>query len=180
MFSHTKEFPMSISDPAAPPTSPIGAAITALRAAGESGDADALAELLAPDVVFHSPLTDRVLFEGRDEVVALHRDIFAVLEVIDTTEPLALGDTRSFTFRARVRGVELEAMNLLRFNEQGQIADYKIFIRPLPGLATLFAALPPRVSARRRGRLKGALAALLARPLAFALRTADRLTPRFL
>ena len=32
----------------------------------------------------------------------------------------------------------------------------------------------------RRGRLRGALVAFLARPLAFALRTADRLTPRFL
>ena len=56
----------------------------------------------------------------------------------------------------------------------------KVFVRPLPGLATLFAALPPRVSARRRGRLHGALVAFLTRPLAFALRTADRLAPRFL
>jgi hypothetical protein len=68
----------------------------------------------------------------------------------------------------------------LRFNEQGQIVEFKVFVRPLASLATLWAALPPRVSARRRGRLRGALAGFLARPLAFALRTADRLTPRFL
>ena len=171
---------MSASSPAAPSSSPASTAITALRAAGESGDADAVAELLAPDVVFHSPLTARIRFEGKEEVAALHRDIFAVLEDLDTTEPLALGDTRSFSFRARVRGVELEALNLVRFNDQGQIVDFKVFIRPLPGLATLFAALPPRVSARRRGRLKGTLAAALARPLSFTLSTADRLVPRFL
>jgi len=75
---------------------------------------------------------------------------------------------------------DLETSNLVRFNEPGQIVEFKVFIRPLPGLVTLFAALPPRVSARRRGRLRGALAALLAAPLAFAVRTADRLTPRFL
>jgi hypothetical protein len=171
---------MSVSGPVAPSTSPASTATSALRAAAERGDADAVAELLAPDVVFHSPLTARVRFEGKEEVAALHRDIFAVLEDIDTTEPLALGDTRSFSFRARVRGVELEAMNLVRFNEQGQIVELKIFGRPLPGLATLFTALPPRVSARRRGRLTGALVAFLTRPLAFVLRTADRLTPRFL
>jgi hypothetical protein len=171
---------MSASGPAAPSTSPVSTAITALRAAGESGDADAVAELLAPDVVFHSPMTERIRFEGKEEVAALHRDIFAVLEDLDTTEPLARGDARSFSFRARVRGVELEAMNLVRFNEQGQIVEFKSFVRPLPGLATLFAALPPRVSARRRGRLRGALVAFLAWPLAFVLRTADRLTPRFL
>ena len=154
--------------------------MNALRAAGERGDADAVAELLAPDVVFHSPMTTRIPFEGKEEVAALHRDIFAVFEDLETTEPLALGDTRSFSFRARVRREELEAINLVRFNEQGQIVEFKVFVRPLPGLATLFAALPPRVSARRRGRLRGALAAFLTRPLAFALRTADRLTPRFL
>jgi SnoaL-like protein len=171
---------MSIARPAAPSASPVSTAITALRAAGERGDADAVAELLAPDVVFHSPMTERIRFEGKEEVAALHRDIFAVLEDIDTTEPLALGDTGSFSFRARVRGVELEANNLVRFDEQGKIVDFKVFVRPLPGLATLFATLPPRVSARRRGRLKGTLVAILARPLAFAIRTAHRFTPSFL
>jgi hypothetical protein len=171
---------MSVSDPAAPSTSPASTATRALRAAAEMGDADAVAELLAPDVVFHSPMTERVRFEGKEEVAALHRDIFAVLEGLETTEPLALGDTRSFSFRARVRGVELEAHVLLHVNEQGQIDELKIFARPLPGLATLFAALPPRVSARRRGRRTGAAAAVLTWPLAFVLRTADRFTPRFL
>jgi hypothetical protein len=171
---------MPVSRPVAPSASPVSAAITALRAAGERGDASAVAELLAPDVVFHSPMTDLVRFEGKEEVAALYRDVFAVLEDIDTTEPLALGDTRAFSFHARVRGVELEAMNLVRCNEQGQIVEFRVFVRPLPGLATLFAALPPRVSARRRGRLWGALLASVARPLAFALRTVDRSAPRFL
>ena len=158
----------------------MSAAIKALRAAGERGDADAVAELLAPDVVFHSPLTTRVRFEGRDEVVALHRDIFAVLEDIETTEPLVLGDTHAFIFRARVRGEELEIMNVVRVDEQGQVVEITIFGRPLPGLATLFSALPPRVSARRRGPAIGAMVAVVGRPLAFALRTADRFAPKFL
>ena len=171
---------MSISGSVAPSDSPASTAIAGLRAAGERGDADAVAEHLAPDVVFHSPMTDRIRFEGKDEVVALHRDIFAVLEDIDTSEPLALGDTGAFSFRARVRGVELEAMNVMRCNERGQIVEITIFIRPLPALAALFAALPPRVSARRRGRRRAALATALARPLAFAVRTADPFVPSFL
>jgi SnoaL-like domain len=169
-----------VSRPVAPSNSPTSMTITALRAAGERGDANAVAELLAPDVVFHSPMTDLVWFEGKEDVAALYHDVFAVLEDINTTEPLALGDTRAFSFSARVRGVELEAMNLVRCNEEGKIVEFRIFVRPLPGLATLFAALPPRVSARRRGRLRGALVASVARPLALALRTVDRATPRFL
>jgi ketosteroid isomerase-like protein len=163
-----------------PATSPASAAVTALRAAAERGDADAVAELLSPDAVFHSPMTTRVAFEGREEVTALHRDIFAVLEDLRTTEPLAHGDLRSFTFHATVRGVQLEAVNLVRCDPQGQIVEMTVFVRPLPGLATLFAALPPRVSTRRRGRPLGTLAAILTRPLAVVLRTADRLVPKFL
>jgi SnoaL-like domain len=171
---------LPVSSPAATSTSPVSSAITALRAAAERGDADAVAGLLAPDVVLHSPLTARVRFEGKDEVAALHRDIFAVLEDLKTTEALSLDNARSFTFRARVRGVELEAVVLAHLDEQGQMVELTIFGRPLPAVAALFAALPPRVSARRRGRPMGALVALVARPLAFVLRTGDRLAPRFL
>lgn len=171
---------MPDSTPAGQPSPPCSAAVTALRAAAERGDADALAELFAPDVIFHSPMTMQLAFEGRDEVVALHRDIFAVLADLKTTEPLVLGDAWSFSFTATVRGVELEAVNLVHLNPQGQIAENTIFVRPLPALATLFATLPPRVSTRRRGRLHGTVAGLLAQPLAFAYRAADRLVPKFL
>jgi hypothetical protein len=159
---------------------PASTAISAYRAAAEGADADAVADLLAPDVVFHSPLTARVRFAGREEVAALHRDIFAILEDLKTSEPLSLDDTRSFTFRARVRGVPLEAVVLAHLDNGARIDEVTIFGRPLPALAVLFATLPPRVSTRRRGHSTGTLVGLLARPLAFALVTADRLAPRFL
>jgi hypothetical protein len=168
------------ASPTSPPTSPTATAIHVLRAAGEDGDAEAIAEILAPDVVFHSPMSATKVFEGREEVTALHRDIFAVLEELDTSEPFVSGDLGVFSFRARVRGVELEAMNQVRVDQQGQVCEYTVFIRPLPALATLFATLPPRVAARRRGRPAGALVASLARPLALVHRTADRLAPRLL
>jgi ketosteroid isomerase-like protein len=175
---------MSVSSFADPSTSPILTAMTALGTALEGGDADAIAELLAPDAVFHSPFTNRMLFEGKDQVAAIHRDSFDFLEDIHTTEPLTNGDTGSLTFYARVRGVELEGVTLARFNKQGQIVDLKLFTRLLPGLATLFAVLPPQVSTRRHGRLRGMIIALpamlLARPLAFGHRIADLILPRFI
>lgn len=160
--------------------SPASATIAAFRAAADRGDADAVAALLAPGVVFHSPLTDRVRFEGGEEVAALHRDIFAVLDELRTSDPLPRGDTFAPPFTARVRGVEMKAVILVRLDGRGQIEDLEVYGRPLPALATLFTALPPRVSARRRGRLRGALVAILSRPLALALHAADRLAPRFL
>ncbi|GFG54635.1 hypothetical protein CQY20_14585 [Mycolicibacterium agri] len=156
------------------------AAVTALRTAAENADGDAVADILAPDVVFHSPLSSRIRFEGADDVAALHRDVFAVLEGISTTEPLTRDDTAVFSFGGHVRGQKLDAMNMVRVNERGEIVESTIYARPLPALATLFAALPPRVTARRRGRAKGALVAALATPLGFAMRTADRFVPNFI
>lgn len=170
---------MPVTDPAAS-TPSISPAIAAFRAAAERGDADAVAALLAPDVALHSPLTDRVAFAGRDEVAALHRDIFAVLDDLRTRDPLPHGDLCAAPFSARVRGVELRFVILMRLDEQDRIADLEIYGRPLPALGTLFTALPPRVSARRRGRATGALVTVVARPLALVLHVVDRLAPRFL
>ncbi len=168
---------MAVSDP---DSTLATATVDALRVAAERGDADAVADLLAPEVVFHSPMTSRVAFTGRVEVAALHRDIFAVLDDLRTTEPLARGNTRSFAFHAIVRGVELDAVNLVTCDSEGQITEMTIFVRPLPALATLFATLPPRVSSRLRGPVLGAVAAVLTRPLAVVLRAADHLVPKFL
>jgi ketosteroid isomerase-like protein len=94
--------------------------IAAYRAAAENSDADAVAPLLAPDVAFHSPMTDRVPFGGRAEVTELHRDIFAVVDGLQTTEPLARDNLRSFGFSAQVRGVELNAQVVASVNTEGR------------------------------------------------------------
>src|SRR4051812_15007941 len=122
MFRHEVSMPVG-----APASS--SAVIEAYRAAGERGDADAVAALLAPDVELHSPLTERVRFAGRDEVTAMHRDIFAVLEELQTSEPLVGDDGLAFAWRARVRGVELQAMMLASFNDAGEIAHLTLFGR---------------------------------------------------
>ena len=123
----------------APDTSLTTTTIDALRTAGEEGNADAVAELLAPDVVLHSPMSATKVFSGREAVTALHRDIFAILDDVVTSASLVRGDTGVFAFRAQVRGVEIEAMSQVRVDKEGQILDYTIFVRPLPGLVTLFA-----------------------------------------
>jgi hypothetical protein len=171
---------VSAPDASVTDTSVTTATTEALRVAGDKGNAAAVAELLAPDVVFHSPMSATRVFTGREAVAALHRDIFAILDDVVTSPSFVRGDTGVFSFRARVRGVEIEAMNQVRVNEEGLILDYTVFVRPLPGLVTLFATLPPRVATRRHGRPAGALVASIARPLAVVHRTVDRLAPRLL
>ncbi|WP_243610435.1 nuclear transport factor 2 family protein [Rhodococcus sp. ARC_M5] len=153
------------------------AGIEALRTADQAGDADAMGELLAPDVVCRSPFASTVRFEGRDEVVALHRDVFAILEDRDSGEPLVNESTGSFNFSGRVRGTPVDGMILATFDERGQISELKIFIRPLLALSAMFRALPPRVSRRRGGPVKARLTAMGGWLFALIARPIEKLAP---
>ena len=52
------------------------------RRAEEAHDIEGVLETLAPDVVVRSPITDRVTFQGRDEVRELLRSVFATIDDI--------------------------------------------------------------------------------------------------
>jgi hypothetical protein len=106
---------------------------TSFRAAVESWDFDAAEELLAPDIVFHSPVTFH-LFVGRETVSRLLRLVGETFEEFRYTDELAVDGAHALIFRASVDGKELEGMDLLRFDEDGLIADFTVMVRPLSGL----------------------------------------------
>jgi hypothetical protein len=75
-------------------------------------------------------------------------------------------------FRARVNGRPLEGTDIMRLDEQGRIRELNVFVRPLPALTALAAALAPRL-ARSTGRVRSATVAGMTRPLAAITRLAD-------
>ena len=103
------------------------------RAAVESGDIGAVTELLAADIVFHSPVTFHP-FVGRDTVVGLLEQVAQVFEDFRYSDELQAGDAHALVFRAKVGDRELEGLDLLRFDEQGLICDFTVMLRPLSGL----------------------------------------------
>jgi hypothetical protein len=154
-----------------------GSTTARFRRAVEAGDVEAVIETLAPDVVLNSPITDRVVFRGRDEVRVLLRSVFATIGDIRYFADVGDERTRALFYRANVGGHPLEEATRVELDGQGQISEITLFFRPLPGLATLTAALAPRM-ARRHGRLRPVLARLLLAPFAFAARAGDRLARR--
>jgi len=104
------------------------------RAAVESGDIGAVAELLAADIVFHSPVTFHP-FVGRETVVGLLEQVAQVFEDFRYTDDLQAGGAHALVFRANVGEREVEGVDLLRFDEQGLICDFTVMLRPLSGLA---------------------------------------------
>jgi SnoaL-like domain len=118
------------------------------RAAVEHFDIDALAPLLAEDIVFHSPVTFHP-FIGRETVsrlIAIVADTFEDFRYTDELE-LEGEDGHALIFRANIAGRELEGIDLLRFNDDGLIGDFTVMLRPLSGLVPFAQAMGEKVSA---------------------------------
>lgn len=92
----------------------------------------ALAAIIREDAVFHSPVvhTPQV---GRAIVVAylaaagqtLGNDSFAYQrEVVD-------GDTAVLEFTTQLDGIHVNGIDLITFDEEGMIKDFKVMVRPL-------------------------------------------------
>jgi hypothetical protein len=152
-------------------------AVDRLRAAMQSGDADAAAATVAPDVVIHSPITVGFQFRGREQARALFADVIATIDGLEYTEQIGDGDRRVLLAGGRVGAQEVREALVLRLDEDGRIAEITLFVRPLPGLTAIAARLGPRVAARR-GRARGLAVAALIRPLAFATRAGEGLGVR--
>ncbi len=103
------------------------------RAAVERQDINAVSDLLAPGIVFHSPVTFHP-FVGRETVMGLLTLVAETFENFRYTDELQGEGTHALIFRASVAGKELEGIDLLRIDEQGLIADFTVMVRPLSGL----------------------------------------------
>src|SRR4051812_42628611 len=92
-------------------------------------DRQALAAMVADDVVFHSPATT---YRGRDQVV----DLLAIAGgAIDgptpTREPVAIGNGETLTFlKGRVGDEQLDGVLIEVRNEQGRITEITMLLRP--------------------------------------------------
>jgi hypothetical protein len=155
-----------------------GAATTErYRAAAEAHDIEGLIATLAPGVVFHSPITERVKFTGHDELRELLGWVFATISDIHFFADIGDDRTRALFFRGRVGREPVEEAVRVHLDDNAQIAELIAFFRPLPGLATLTCALAPKVVEHRRGRALALLVKLFLAPLGVMTRIGDRVIP---
>jgi hypothetical protein len=80
-------------------------------------------------------------------------------------------------FRARVRRVDIETVDLVRVDDEGLISEFTVLIRPMAGLAAVAVALGPHIA---RGPVRSVLIRVFATPLALLLRIVDPLVPRLI
>ncbi|MEU7893069.1 nuclear transport factor 2 family protein [Nonomuraea sp. NPDC049152] len=144
------------------------------REAGERKDLDALMSTLAPEVVFHSPLSARAAFQGHDELRTLFGVVFASIGELRYHTDVGDDRTRMLAATTTLDGHTMEESVLLKLDENGLITEITMFVRPLPALTRLMAALGPGL-ARAQGR-KGvaALVGVAAGPLVFMTESGDK------
>ncbi|WP_339532175.1 nuclear transport factor 2 family protein [Pseudomonas mucidolens] len=103
-----------------------------------AADLKALPELLAPDAVFRSPMA-HTPYPGAPVVSRILNTVFTVFEDFKYHRELATADGQNVVleFSARVGDKQLKGIDLIRFNEQGQIIEFEVMVRPMSGLQAL-------------------------------------------
>ena len=101
-------------------------------------DLGALDQLLADDCVFHSPVVHTPQ-EGK-ALTTLYLSAAANVLANDTFTYVreVVGDRDAMLeFTARVDGIHINGIDMIRWNDEGQIVDFKVMVRPLKAINLL-------------------------------------------
>jgi hypothetical protein len=124
----------------------------AFRSAVEAEDAQAVADALADDVVFRSPVVFKP-YEGKQMVGAiLTQGAMRVFEGFRYVDQLEDGDVATLIFEARVGDRVLNGLDLLRFDADGKVRELMVMVRPMSGLNALAEAMARRFEEAGIGR----------------------------
>lgn len=118
----------------------------AFRAAIESGDIDSVEQVLAPDVVFRSPVVFKP-YEGREATMVVLRAVAEVFEDFRYVAEMAGEGGHALVFEARVGDRQLQGIDWLRFDLDGLVSELTVLIRPMSGLLALAEAMKAKLEA---------------------------------
>ncbi|MEX0297911.1 MAG: nuclear transport factor 2 family protein [Kordiimonas sp.] len=98
----------------------------------EAQDTSLLSDMLADDVVFHSPVVHKPQ-EGKALTFMYLSAAFSVLAGDDFEyKGEFLSETGAvLEFRTVIDGVEINGVDMITWNDKGKICDFKVMLRPL-------------------------------------------------
>lgn len=121
----------------------MSAVIDAWHDVAKNMDVERLKELLDEDVVFHSPVVHTP--QRGKKITALYlASAFKVLnepghfhylrKVID-------GNNAVLEFQTEIDGITINGVDMIEWNDEGKIIDFKVMVRPLKAVNTIHAAM---------------------------------------
>lgn len=119
----------------------------------ESRDPDVLSAQLAEDVVFHSPvvhtpqrgkkITFLYLISAMD--VLGNEKFRYVREIVD-------GNHAVLEFETELDGIHVNGVDMITWNEGGEIIDFKVMVRPLKAMNVLHAKMGEMLERMKSGK----------------------------
>lgn len=115
----------------------------------QARDAAGLPALLADDAVFHSPVVHSPQ-RGRALVQAYLGAAMQVFgnESFRYVRELAQGRDAALEFEVEIDGVQVNGVDMIRWNEEGRIVDFKVMIRPLKAIDLIHRRMAAMLQAR--------------------------------
>ncbi|GAB7071682.1 nuclear transport factor 2 family protein [Mycobacterium hodleri] len=112
------------------------------RRAVEARDEEAIAALLAEDVVFTSPVAFSP-YPGKATTAAILRAVLRVFEDFHYVREIADANGRdsALIFKAVVSGKQVNGCDFLHVNDEGLIDDFTVMVRPLSAAVAVSEAM---------------------------------------
>jgi hypothetical protein len=115
------------------------------RAAVEERDEAAIQAMLADNVVFTSPVAFKP-YVGKPIVAAILRGVLRVFEDFHYVREIhdSNGRDHALVFETKISGapgVRITGCDFLHLNDEGQIDDFMVMVRPLSGATALAEAM---------------------------------------
>ena len=113
-------------------------------------DPAVLSALLADDVVFHSPVVHTPQ-AGKPIVMAYLVAASHVLgnESFHYVRELVDGDEMMLEFVTELDGIAINGVDIIRFNDAGQIIDFKVMVRPLKAINKVWEMMGAQLAAAK-------------------------------
>lgn len=112
----------------------------------ETRDMSILNELLAEEVVFRSPVAFQP-YPGKQVVFFILTNVIQVFENFTYHREFISEDGNNVVleFSANVGDKKLKGVDMIQFNEEGQMIDFEVMIRPKSGLEALAVQMGQRI-----------------------------------
>lgn len=112
----------------------------------ETRDMSVLNELLAEEVVFRSPVAFQP-YPGKQMVFFILTNVIQVFENFTYHREFISEDGNNVVleFSANVGDKKLKGVDMIQFNEEGQMIDFEVMIRPKSGLEALAVQMGQRI-----------------------------------
>ena len=114
-------------------------------------DPDGLDGLLTDDVVFHSPVVHTpqrgkpitAMYLAAAVIVLGQPSFRYVREIVGASEAV-------LEFVVDIDGIEVNGVDLIRWNDQGRIVDFKVMVRPLKAINLIHQQMGEMLAAGRK------------------------------